>query len=286
MPRPICLFLVTLPEPYPNSYGVLYDIAIAYQQYYQERGHEVIIAKEPNEGYQNLAFGMNVASVISDQIKMPEDTIIVDFEQFVSQPPYMCATSLQPDTYIEYLRRYPVWTFCQKNVRILQYHHVSRLTHVPFGYMSCLEQIKPYDEDIDVLFIGGLSSRRRYIEDELRKVNRNLHIVFRERVWNEERLHLIARAKIVLNIAHFDFVHSFEIVRVLYLLANQKFVISETAENISEYQYLLPGLVICPYNQLISTIRVYLSKPKERQRIRQIGYHIIKQYPLKLPFLE
>ncbi len=107
-------------------------------------------------------------------------------------------------------------------------------------------------QDIDVLFYGSMCPRRWNIERDLRK--QGINAIFRSfNLWGTERDSLIARAKIVLNI-HFHSSCLFEYSRVLPLLSNRKFVISEFSSDQDEYKFLEGGLVFCNYNEILPKI--------------------------------
>ncbi|MHC4843687.1 MAG: hypothetical protein ACYTEE_07795, partial [Planctomycetota bacterium] len=83
-------------------------------------------------------------------------------------------------------------------------------------------------------------------------------------VYGVERDHYISRAKIVLNI-HFYETKVFEIVRVSYLLANKKFVISEPGNDQELESPFRDGLVFLPYNGLVEECVKYLRKRRRQE---------------------
>ena len=101
--------------------------------------------------------------------------------------------------------------------------------HVPLGYVPELTRIRPAPiQDIDVLFYGSLNDRRSAIIKALCDAGANVHTVFG--VYGKGRDELIARSKVVLNL-HFYEQKLFEIVRVSYLLANSKAVVTECSSD-------------------------------------------------------
>ena len=87
---------------------------------------------------------------------------------------------------------------------------------------------------------------------------------------------MIARAKIVLNVHHYP-TKIFEIVRVSYLLANKKFVLSETSQEDEALATIKDGLVLCDYEDIVATCVSYLKAPAERKRIAENGFSIFSR---------
>jgi hypothetical protein len=99
--------------------------------------------------------------------------------------------------------------------------------YVPIGYVPEMTRItSAADQDIDVLFYGSINRRRLDVLLALRSKGLNVHVV--TGVYGATRDALIARAKVVLNM-HFYLPGIFEMVRVSYLWANRKCVVSEGA---------------------------------------------------------
>ncbi len=123
------------------------------------------------------------------------------------------------------MQRHEVWDFSETNVRRLSAAGVApKILWAPVGYVPQMTRIAPAPEDIDVLFYGSLNVRRGAVLDQLRA--RNLNVVHAFGVYGEERDRLIARAKVILNMHYYES-GIFEWVRVFYLLANFRTVVSE-----------------------------------------------------------
>jgi hypothetical protein len=180
--------------------------------------------------------------------------------------------------YQDLLKNYEVWDYNKSNVNFLHRRLGKRVSLLRFGYAPFLETVPSnVPQDIDVLFYGSMCPRRWNIERDLRK--QGINAIFRSfNLWGTERDSLIARAKIVLNI-HFHSSCLFEYSRVLPLLSNRKFVISEFSSDQDEYKFLEGGLVICNYNEILPKILYFLQHPDERHVISTQGYEIVKQHP-------
>lgn len=118
-------------------------------------------------------------------------------------------------------------------------------------------------KDIDVLFYGGRRDRRVRLEKRLKKRFPEKKIVFRYYdLFGEEREHLIARSKIVLN-THFWPESSLETHRIEYLMARGKCVVSENSMD-KELDTEYAGAVnFCGYDTMEQMISRLLRNPQE-----------------------
>lgn len=92
-------------------------------------------------------------------------------------------------------------------------------------------------------------------------------------VYGNRRDHLIARAKIVINI-HFYESKVLEIIRLSYLMVNKIFVVSERGNDQAAERPFEEGIVFADYDALVDTCLHYLGKPSERNRIAASGFEI------------
>jgi hypothetical protein len=77
------------------------------------------------------------------------------------------------------------------------------VVYCPIGYSPAFETDLPeVEEDIDVLFYGSMTDRRKEIQERLNKMGMN--ILFVNEVYGKERDELIMRSKIVLNVKAYD----------------------------------------------------------------------------------
>ena len=147
------------------------------------------------------------------------------------------------------------------------------LPEIPEG-VSCL--LNGYDEqlhkrlnrhkDIDVLFVGSVTERRRKV---LEKLGRKVNITVRTRVFGKDFVELINKSKIVLNI-HASKRLDTE-TRIFEVLGSGAFLISET---LSEENPFVPGehYVECDINNFADKIRYYLENNEARNKIAEAGY--------------
>jgi hypothetical protein len=213
-----------------------------------------------------IVFGAHLLSQ-SGESKLPADAILYNFEQLREGYPH-----LQP-RYLALLRRFRVWDYSSRNIEYLHRSNTSPgACHVPVGYAPHLSRIESIERDIDVLFFGRLTDRRQRILEGLADLG--LEVRFLVGVFGQERDRWIARSKVVLNI-HASTDGLFEHLRVLYLLANRKAVVTEPGEGDELDPELMRGLEVVPYHSLIESCVRLVRNPDARQALADTGYRII-----------
>jgi hypothetical protein len=178
-----------------------------------------------------------------------------------------------------------VWGYSKSNEE-----HVLRLGvpfhFVPFGYAPYYEDIfqkhtegKKLPQDIDVLFFGNLSERRRRILDELVRRGLCVHIVSRGNPAHGEKLdELIARSKIVLGIHYFEEPQAqiADLARLDHLLSNRVFVIHERPSSFAADPAFEGNVTTCKYADIFDTCAHFLANPEERVSKARAGYEWFK----------
>lgn len=236
-------------------YGLLrlgYDSILTYETNLSDRQHitlppSFLVFYEPN---------------------LAPNTILYNFDQIYFGSPWL------QTVLVDHLLQYPVWDYSPVNIEQLKQLGVSDIQLMPVGYVPELTRISPTDEDIDVLFYGSINDRRQQVLNALRARGVNVQTIFG--VYGQERDALIARSKIVLNM-HFYEAKVFEIVRVSYLLANRRFVISERGCDPAEEGIFAPGVIFADYDQLVDTCLEYLARPAERKQVAEAGFQLMVQ---------
>jgi hypothetical protein len=196
-------------------------------------------------------------------LELPTNAILYNFEQVYEGSPWLTPALLAA------FRRCQVWDYSQANIERLAAWHVPRLTHVPVGYVPELTRIGAVPEDIDVLFYGSRSLRRRAVLDALRARGFRVESLFG--VYGAGRDAVIARSKIVLNM-HLYEAEVFEIVRVSYLLANGRAVVSEPGADPAEDADLASGIAFAAYDELVDRCVELLGDGRARRELGQRGY--------------
>ena len=227
-------------------------------------GVPVFYRDPPDRPARQIVFG---AHLLDEEgiIRLPATAILYNSEQVYPDSPWLRGA------YLGGLRNREVWDYSAQNVARLQELGARSARHVPLGYVPELARIAPASEDIDVLFYGSVNPRRKKILDELQA--RGLKVVALFGAYGEERDRAISRAKLVLCL-HFYEAKVFEIVRVAYLLSNEKAVVAEWDEEGTEHPDLREALCAVPYAGLVAACEALIRDPARRQalgkRARQI----------------
>uniref|UniRef100_UPI001BD69488 hypothetical protein n=1 Tax=Caballeronia sp. dw_19 TaxID=2719791 RepID=UPI001BD69488 len=216
-------FAVTVISPpgYIHS-AAFHEIAETFYYGLRSLGHDCVLTAESQlAGRQHIVLGSNLLPTFPQPFA--PDAILYNLEQVQH------GSSWISPALIELFRRHVVWDYSEQNVtRLAELGvHVSRL--VPIGYASELTRIvRAAEPDIDVLFFGSMGPRRQAVIDQMRRVGLKVEAVFG--VYGQERDALIGRARLVLNVHHYD-AKVLEMVRISYLLANRCCVLSEYSSN-------------------------------------------------------
>ncbi len=173
---------------------------------------------------------------------------------------------------LDLFRRHAVWDYSTRNIEQWVRMGIHSVRHLPVGYVPQLSRIPRDAEDIDVLFYGSVNERRQDILTALRQRGIKTEVLFG--AYGTTRDRAIARARIVLNM-HYHESKVFEIVRVSYLLAKGRFVISESGCDAQEDAEFAAGVVFAEYGDLVEACATYLGRPNERERIAGAGFELM-----------
>jgi hypothetical protein len=199
--------------------------------------------------------------------RVPAGTVIYNLEQVNPDSP------VWSPAYVKLLARSEVWDYSRRNIDGLAALGAGGARHVPVGYVPELTRIVPLDrEDIDVLFYGCLNDRRTQVIKEAGDLGLNVKAVFG--VYGENRDALIARSKVVLNLHYYDS-KIFEIVRVSYLLANSKAVVSEYHAGTEIEGDLTDAVRLASYGELARACRELAADDKGRRKLASRGFERI-----------
>lgn len=127
----------------------------------------------------------------------------------------------------------------------------------------------PVEKDIDVLFIGTLTTRRQKIFDSLKHVF-PITIVS---AFAEDAAQLYNRAKIVLNIHAQDFLDTET--RIYEVLGSGGFVISERLSSESPFVNGSHLVEVDSVKDLVGEVGKYLRDEKSRERIAKQGHEFV-----------
>ncbi len=149
---------------------------------------------------------------------------------------------------------------------------------VPVGYLPDFGSIVPGTaRDIDVLFLGQISERRRDLLASLcahlQHHGRKLHVVDRN-CYGEERTRLLNRTKIILNLHKFPW--EFPIIRLLMAMSCKALVVSESASDPGPFCEDL-HLIVRDAPALGEALVRYLAQDDERSRIVDEAHRFITE---------
>jgi len=239
------------------------EVALSLQAAFATLGFDAPIVTDPARIRDwGLVLGTNLLPAMSTDL--PPHLILYNLEQIQKDSPW-----LKP-AYIGLLRRHPVWDYSERNIGALrELYGITNVALCGIGYMPVLSRVAPAVEDIDVLFIGSMNRRRKAVLEEIAGHGKNVSAAYN--TYGEHRDGVIARAKLVLNL-HFYEAQVFEIVRVSYLLANRKCVVSETGQDEALESPLRKGVAFVPYGRLTAACLQLLQNNEERSRLAEAGF--------------
>ena len=168
-----------------------------------------------------------------------------------------------------------VWEYNPRNEPVLTRMDVP-FRHMPFGfapyYQATFRQNtegRSLEQDIDVLFVGSLSERRKTVLSRIREAGMRVHTITRSNpAYGHALDELLARAKIVLGIHAFSEPQAQipDLARLDHPLANRLFVIHEKPAGDGDYPGFEDNVTTCDYEAVPSTCAYFLSRPDERRR--------------------
>lgn len=226
-------------------------------------GHDVVLtdALRP-PGRRVIVLGANLLRGVEE--RPAEDAILYNLEQLEPGSPWFDARV------VDLLRRHAVWDYSARNAARYPELGLAPPRVVPIGYAPVLTRIPPAPaEDVDVLFYGSPSERRRRVLDALRARGLRVEAVFG--LYGAARDRLVARSKVVLNV-HFYDAKVFEIVRVSYLLANRRCVVSERGADAEEERAFEGGVAFAAYEELVEACLRLVGDAAARERIAAEGF--------------
>lgn len=182
----------------------------------------------------NVIFGAHLLSPANLRQPLPPHTVFVNTEQVHKD-------DLPWNAHIfHWARLHPFWDYSARNIDKLREEGALRVSHLGVGHHPGLATIRPAPlQDIDVLFYGELSDRRRAILQAV--ADRGLRVETLYQVYGAERDAYIARAKVVLNLHQMNS-KIFEVVRVFYLMSNAKAVVAEVGPDTAMDPFYRAGI--------------------------------------------
>jgi hypothetical protein len=229
----------------------------------------------------NILFGGHLDPELL--VESPGDSIYYNLEQICGHPRY--DRTNPKDTVRLIASKFQIWDYTGANLETwnaLAPKHPVKL--VPIGYAPSLTRIESAKhQDIDVLIYGSVGDKRLAAFSALGGlVNGGTCTVFASGLYGPGRDSLIARSRIVLNINNIDRAKIFEIVRVSYLLANAKAVVSDIYPDSYIEEDIASGVVFAPPNKIAETCWHLLADEARRSRLERQAFACISRRDIRL----
>lgn len=258
------LISIIRPKGYLHS-NAFQEVAETLLYGLRQLGHEsAILENTVDPRAMNIVLGAHLLGD-AELAALPDGTIVYNLEQLGS--PHLSAA------YMQLAGRCRIWDYSPVNLALWKQQKCAfapALAEV--GYAPVLRRIPAAPEqDIDVLFYGSLNEQRNAIFRKLEEAGVRVHAAFG--VYGKERDALIARAKIVLNLHCYE-AKLFEVVRVSYLLANSKAVVSETAADIGEFSHAVAAV---PYEEIVAKCTELLRDEEARKALEARGHEFFRR---------
>jgi hypothetical protein len=230
-------------------------------------GHDSVLTTElALPGRRHIVLGSNLLAGLG--VRPAPGSILYNLEQVDAGSSWM-----RPQL-LELFRQFPVWDYSARNVARWVALGVPEPRCVPIGTVPEMTRIPSRAEEIDVLFYGSINERRMQIIDALRARGVRVEAVFG--AYGAVRDELISASRLVLNLHYYD-AKVFEIVRVSYLLANRRAVVSERGADPEEEAEFESGVAFAPYAALVDRCVDLLARPDERARLAAEGHAIMSR---------
>lgn len=186
-----------------------------------------------------------------------------------------CAALKQKNsTYVFFLKRaLRIWEYSQLNEEFLVKElGLTNVSLLPFGYHRSLETVKPTGlPPVDILFLGQPCLRRNQILDLFKKAGLSVHAF--GNIFGQQKLSLISRAKIVLNLHFYINPSVLETERLALLLANKKCIVSESSSELEIDRIYSQGVVFeCDPEKLIQRCKELLADDILRRSVEEQAY--------------
>jgi hypothetical protein len=273
-----CIWIVS-PAGYIHSHA-FDEIALSLSWAFRELGYDVPIIRDSDLITEYpIILGANLISSLGT-VDIPETAIVYNMEQILPGSPWMT------EDYVNILRSYELWDYSKKNIAELNNLGITNVKFCGLGYTSVMTRIEPAPYEFDILLYGSINDRRYNILNQLHNLGYTVKALFG--VYGKDRDYYIARSKIILNI-HFYESRILEIGRIYDLMANRRFIISETGSDDALEKPFSDSMVLAPYDRLVETCVRYLKEDDSRNIIAEKGFSKIQtvsqtrflQYALK-----
>jgi hypothetical protein len=257
---------IVSPPGYPHS-EAFREVGETLQGALSALGHDAVLTTELSlPGHRHIVLGSNLLPGLG--VRPAPGSILYNLEQVQAGSSWM-----RPEL-LKLFRQFPVWDYSARNVARWVELGVPEPRCVPIGTIPEMTRIPSRPEEIDVLFYGSINERRKKIIDTLRARGVRAEAVFG--AYGAVRDHLISVSRLILNLHYYE-AKVFEIVRVSYVLANRRAVVSERGADAQEEAEFEPGVAFAAYSELADRCVDLLARPDERARLADEGHAIMSR---------
>lgn len=203
-------------------------------------------------------------------IQLPAGSILYNLEQVDPDSPWL------NHAYIELLRQHRVWDYSPRNVAALASMGITNVRLCGVGSSPELFEsptIGDETKDIDVLFFGSVNERRQRVLEQLSAGGARVTTLFG--IYGSTRDAFVRRAKIVLNVHHFE-AKIFEVIRVSHLLAQGACVVSETGGDRTLEATFARAVAFADYDAIADRTLALLGADEERVRLAREGQKVLR----------
>lgn len=275
----------------PIKNEIFKPIAKACHASFQELGHKVDLAQDYRDGYDLILF-----VTFYHPWKVPPDCKAIKVGYHMEPLPWKNRTSRHLQAWAEkYKNQSKLYDWVidtsQKNVEWLRSTGYRNIEWCALGYHETFEMTSQVDHTVHcpVSFIGNLygqagKSRRKSI---LRRINTALMRSGVPKIRRFEGVYGTRLANVVMNTdvhvnLHISEQFCCEYPRLIMLLSNRQFIITETIE---EHHPFMHGkhLIEVNWKRMAGLIEYYLAQPDLCKKIATNGYNLIRdRYRLKV----
>lgn len=257
------------PPGYAHSDALL-EAAEAVVYGARELGHDVVLRSDAvPDGRREIVLGWHLLAAGDDSTA--SDAIFYNLEQVTPDSLWLTPERLA------LLRTRRVWDYSASNVAKLAALGIAA-AHVPLGYVPQWTRIERAAEDIEVLFYGSTNRRRLDAIDAIEALGTRVEVV--TGVYGAERDALVARSKLVLNLHYYE-AQTFEVVRVAYLLANRRCVVSERGLDAALEAPYADGVAFASLEELPQLCAKLLASRSERRALAERGFEAVRALPMR-----
>lgn len=223
----------------------------------------------------NIIFGWIPALLIGN--KFPKGTILYNLEQF-SQGSMIGNQALE-----EAASDYIIWDYSTTNIpKWNKINPKNPIYYAPISFSPNLVKIPKSQEDIDILYIGSLGTKRaEKLIHTSSSPSRN-SVVSISNSWGKQRDEFISRSKVLLNISNENpNMTIFEIVRVSYYLANKKATICEIHPELEIENDIRNTLQFVVADKLAEACDILVHDAEKRKDYAEACFEIFRQRDIR-----